>query len=229
MQTYIREKIFLLRKKNSDPVAFGVKLERVQKKLPQPVLTIAQERLQGLAHALAKERCRVCFGSGLHITVTGQPPSLCMCVKRKVFQIVFSHYQAQRFRNPNPQFELTSSGIVYGIPAMEFRADFELTARRVLDSFHHKLFRIYCLEGRDMRDSIAAMGCDRGHFFHSWYRVQQQIGEELLTMSPSLFPVSNYFHSNHEIRRFQFTNQPRTKWPPQKHARELHEPLKMAA
>lgn len=198
------------------------------------VLTEREELIRTAARVLSHPLCTSCQGGGvIAVSIQTRASMPCNCVYRAVFRIVHRSYISQTDRGALPRLEMTSAGAIYSIPSVEFRADFEITARRVLDAFHHKLFRIYCLQGGDLAPSIVAMQCTRGHFLHSWYRVQEQVGNELLTMTPSLFPVPQYFQIHRHIEAGQIVTQRRTPWPAaalqREHESEYRELQAMAA
>jgi hypothetical protein len=77
----------------------------------------------------------------------------------------------------------------------EYIADFCLIARRTLDDFEHRLFRIHFVLGADWKLCTRQLGMDRGNFFHAVYRIEQKLGRVFRELEPySLFPLDEYFH-----------------------------------
>jgi hypothetical protein len=85
-------------------------------------------------------------------------------------------------------------GAPFGRPREEFCADFELLARRYLDAWHWRLFRLHFVRGLEWRECAARLGVDRGNFFHGVYRVEMALGRIFAEVRPyGLFPVDAYF------------------------------------
>jgi hypothetical protein len=73
-------------------------------------------------------------------------------------------------------------------------ADFYLLAKRSLDEEHFKIFKFHFLLGADWRLCCRRLNMDRGNFFHSVYRIQQQLGLAFRETKPyALFPLDEYF------------------------------------
>lgn len=73
-------------------------------------------------------------------------------------------------------------------------ADFCLVSRRVLDDFDHKVFRYHFLLGADWRLCCRQLQIDRGTFFHTIYRIEQQLGRTFAELKPyPLYPLDEYF------------------------------------
>jgi hypothetical protein len=73
-------------------------------------------------------------------------------------------------------------------------ADFYLLAKRNLDEVHFKIFKFHFLLGADWRLCCRRLNMDRGNFFHSVYRIQQQLGRVFKETKPfALFPLDEYF------------------------------------
>jgi hypothetical protein len=73
---------------------------------------------------------------------------------------------------------------------MEFRADFELTARRVLDATHLQIFFEHLVGEREWHEVNGRVGLDRGNFHHAVYRLEQMVGKELRRRG--IYPVEEY-------------------------------------
>jgi hypothetical protein len=90
---------------------------------------------------------------------------------------------------------MTARGLSVGIVPVEWMADFELTARRVLRVrpvewavfWHHHLGRVPWPEcGR-------LTGLDRGEFFHAVYRVEMRVGRACMEARPYSVWPREYF------------------------------------
>jgi hypothetical protein len=73
-------------------------------------------------------------------------------------------------------------------------ADFCLVSRRVLDEFAYKVFRYHFLLGADWKLCCRQLRIDRGTFFHTIYRIEQQLGRTFADLKPyPLYPLDEYF------------------------------------
>jgi hypothetical protein len=73
-------------------------------------------------------------------------------------------------------------------------ADFCLVSRRVLDEFAYKVFRYHFLLGADWKLCCRQLQIDRGTFFHTIYRIEQQLGRTFAELKPyPLYPLDEYF------------------------------------
>lgn len=73
-------------------------------------------------------------------------------------------------------------------------ADFDLVARRRLDKSHYQVFRFHFLLGASWKICCARLGLDRGNFYHTVYRIEEQVGESIVGLEPySLYPPRAYF------------------------------------
>ena len=142
-------------------------------------------------------RCLKCHGSGSRISCGKVKP--CLCTLRKIFRQMISRYhQIQQ----HPQLGALRYGVLqrgkalyFSRPEMEFCADLELLARRLLDRFHFTVFRICALEGGDWSQAALALRSNRGRIFHAVYRVEAAIGRAARELRPHrLFPLDEYFH-----------------------------------
>jgi hypothetical protein len=86
------------------------------------------------------------------------------------------------------------SGLFYGQRDTEYRADFELIARRTLTAGEWQLFNLHLLRGRQWRECVALLGMERGVFFHRVYAIEEKLGMAFRETQPySLFPLASYF------------------------------------
>ena len=163
---------------------------------------------------LANVRCANCGGSGL--LRIGRPPapaklrwstqsdhrrnSPCNCVLRNIFRACL-----QRFHDC-----ATTSGycsvVKYeyspGVDAMrswgrhaeDYKADLYLIAKRTLSASDFQIFRLHFLLGCEWSVCCRLLKLAKHTFFHSSYRVQQQLGRVYRETRPySLFPLDEYF------------------------------------
>jgi hypothetical protein len=182
----------------------------------QPRLTTLEERcasLRAKLHivkplverspliALALSRCTLCNGSGRLWSGAD-----CGCVKRGLFRACYKRYltlgdyegrmaqlsYAQEYRPSRPR--------MFGRKREEYRADFELIARRTLDEPEYALFRLHFVAGRDWKYCCPRLKLSRGNFFHSVFRVEERLGPVYRDLLPyALFPLDEYFQET--IRR----------------------------
>jgi hypothetical protein len=93
-------------------------------------------------------------------------------------------------RNPSGRSQKGS----WGRKDQEYMADFELTAKRVLDPWHLKLFRYHFVLGANALMCCRRLRIDKGGFFHAVYRIEAQLGEAFILLRPyALYPPRNYF------------------------------------
>lgn len=151
------------------------------------------------AIGLSKPSCLQCHGLGVRIVhKTREAP--CNCVYRAVFRACYN-----RFR------EYVAEGVgastvtldfcrgregrrTYSRKREEYMADFCLVSRRFLDDFEYKVFRFHFLLGAEWKLCCRQMKVDRGTFFHSVYRIEQNLGRAFARPEPyALYPVNEYF------------------------------------
>jgi len=158
---------------------------------------------------LALTTCTVCQGVGAR--AAGErgkgrnvpPCDLCTCVLRAVFRTCYSRFKECVFRGKfcGPvSFERASSGRshrgMWSRKEEEYMADFDLVARRRLDKCHYQVFKFHFLLGASWKICCGRLGLERGNFYHTVYRIEQQVGEAILALEPySLYPPRDYFAS----------------------------------
>ena len=87
-----------------------------------------------------------------------------------------------------------ASRMVWGRRDEEYIADFCLVSKRYLDDEEYKLFRFHYLLGADWKLCCRQLKMERGHFFHSVYRLEQKLGRVFRELRPyALFPLDEYF------------------------------------
>ena len=155
----------------------------------------------GRAGVLANVHCCKCIGLGWR---QGRyRPEICNCVWRAIFRACFGRYRGDREAQQSARTTCALHWLGgsrgrrrwnWSRPAEEYFADFELIARRTLDETHFAVFRLHFVEGLSWRACCHELRMDRGHFFHSVYRVEQQLGKAYSATEPyPLFPTSRYF------------------------------------
>jgi hypothetical protein len=151
--------------------------------------------------ALALHCCAHCRGTGLTLMRGGVREGPCNCVLRAIFRACLNKYhelgEHQGYMS-RVSWDVTAGGGrkgSYGLKVEEFRADFELVAKRTLiDELEFRLFRYHFLLGADWRLCCARVGLDRGNFFHACYRIEQKLGRVFRELRPhALFPLDEYF------------------------------------
>jgi len=82
----------------------------------------------------------------------------------------------------------------YGRRNEEYAADFSLIARRTLSRLELRILNLHVLGEVEYAGCCAALGMDRGNFFHAVYRIQQKLGRAFRETRPyPLYPVRDYF------------------------------------
>jgi len=181
----------------------------VGKANPPPALTLVRPPsgpwTERDCMALALVSCNRCFGSGSHTTGWPERFDVCACVLRAAFRACYERWrdiaEDQLFSrlgsSAMSRFGRGEAGRrswFWARPREEYRADFELLARRSLDGWHYAIFRLHFLEGLDWRACCAQLQMERGNFFHSVYRIEERLGRAYSEAVPyALFPVCDYF------------------------------------
>lgn len=149
---------------------------------------------------LAYLRCTTCCGTGVRRESKAELIP-CRCALRAAFRSCYERFrlcdERGKYRT-QAAFDRTPTGKTnrgtWGRKEEEFQADFVLTARRVLDPWHYRLFRWYFLLGADWRLCARRLGTDRGNVYHAVYRIEERLGYEFASMEPySLYPPREYF------------------------------------
>lgn len=149
---------------------------------------------------LANLSCTVCGGMGVRRKKRDQIVP-CRCALRAAFRTCHTRFrlcaESSRMRS-RVSFERNPSGRSHkgswGRKDQEYMADFELTARRVLDPWHQTLFRYHFVLGANAAMCCRRLRIDRGGFFHAIYRIEALLGEAFMQLEPyALYPPRNYF------------------------------------
>jgi hypothetical protein len=150
--------------------------------------------------ALALATCTRCLGRG----VTAQRHQTCTCVKRAMFRICFrmwqalgqkdAYYSSVQLQKLHWGAKGNRSGLFYGQRDAEYRADFELIAKRTLTAADWKIFNVYFLCDYPWRACVGHLGLERGFFFHRVYMIEEKLGMAFRETKPyGLFPLGDYF------------------------------------
>ena len=84
---------------------------------------------------------------------------------------------------------------VWGRKREEFIADFQLIARRILDPWHSRLFRLHHILGADVALCARRLRVSRAIVYHGVYRLEALLGLAFATTEPyALYPLDDYFH-----------------------------------
>jgi hypothetical protein len=145
--------------------------------------------------------CAHCHGEGLRRYTRKRGSSKpCNCTLRGVFRVCLAKFRecVEKPKHLSRATLQTCSGQqgyrVWGRKDEEYMADFYLLAKRNLDEEHFKIFKFHFLLGADWRLCCRRLNMDRGNFFHSVYRIQQQLGLAFRETKPyALFPLDEYF------------------------------------
>lgn len=151
---------------------------------------------------MAKPSCRMCWGSGV-CPSWGRTQRPCRCVYRRVFSQCLHEYQriasetgastAQLWRNEGRR---TGARPARGWhrPAENFRADFELLARRALSAEQWRVFRLMFLSGHRPMEIFAQQKLSRGRGFHERYKIMEILGQVYAETRPyGLWPIADYY------------------------------------
>jgi hypothetical protein len=148
--------------------------------------------------AMALPQCTTCEGLGLRETKAGVYP--CNCVLRGIFRLCMNTFR--QFARMDMGFVGVRLGLnkgtrrstTWGRPREEYCADFYLAAKRALHGTEWEIFRMHYLEMRPWPVCSAAVGLDRGNFFHECYRLEAKLGRYFPTLEPfPLYPLEDYF------------------------------------
>lgn len=125
---------------------------------------------------MAQPGCAKCLGMGRAAFAS----SPCHCVNRAIFRQCMDYYREGLIA-------------VTGAQRQEWRADFILLARRVLDAGDWLLFHDYMLDERPWQRCAQTLGLSRGLFFHRVYRIEAALGAALRDTRPyALWPIGRY-------------------------------------
>lgn len=130
---------------------------------------------------LAAPSCAKCGGLGM--VCSGRPRALraCSCVLRRIFRECYRRYDDCGWEPA-------------AFVAAEYRADFELIARRVLNELERQIFRLHFVRGLDWKVCTRRCGIDRGSFFHRVYEIEETLGSAYQGTEPyGLYPTTVYF------------------------------------
>ena len=129
---------------------------------------------------------------------TKQAP--CNCVFRAAFRACYARFRECAVRGEQPgniAWEILGGPggrRIYSRRHEEYKADFDLIARRELSAVDYKLFRFHYLLGAGWPLIGRYLGMDRGMFFHAIYRIEQRLGRAYCELQPyPLFPLDEYF------------------------------------
>lgn len=157
--------------------------------------------------ALADQGCPYCFGLGVRPSRAGNSEP-CNCVLRAIFRACHSRFRAESMKElplgrltlgGNGQRKGASRRGLFSMRSQEFRADFVLTAKRVLgeDTHLYRVFKWHFLLGADCPAINRKLGrklTDRD-LYHDYYRIEAKLGRAFRELQPySLWPLDEYFH-----------------------------------
>jgi hypothetical protein len=170
---------------------------------------------------LSNAKCCICRGYGLRVLVKSRRELPCNCVLRAIFRACYN-----RFRDCVANGAQTSTVSLEFCPGKdgrrfysrkkeEFAADFYLLSRRSLDEADFRVFWQHFMMGDDWRGCCRTLGLDRGNFFHSVYRIEQQLGRVFAETEPyGLYPLDEYFGGVIRRRLPQLPDVPRRSLSP---------------
>ena len=151
------------------------------------------------AIGIAKMSCTYCHGNGTRLVRHGREVA-CNCAYRAAFRACLNRFRecnAHGAHASTVSLELCQGPkgrCTYSRKSEEYMADFCLVSRRVLDEFAYKVFRYHYLLGADWKLCCRQFGIDRGTFFHTIYKIEQQLGRTFAELKPyPLYPLDEYF------------------------------------
>lgn len=137
---------------------------------PKPAVQPDAPQLAGLSDA----DCVLCSGSGAFGVAT------CKCVWRRVFRDCLHQYR-----------KFGADGSLRG---REWRADFELVARRELKPEQWALFRMSVVLGLPELSCSVRLDLNRASFYSMSYRIAEKCGRAYAEVQPyPLWPLYSYF------------------------------------
>jgi len=154
--------------------------------------------LADIAFANAREKCVYCGGSGKvkrHFVMR-----VCSCAYRGIAVKAMNRYRVLRMSGPwgRCRIERTQTGgLMRGFVEVEFLAEIDLAARRVLNGPELKVYELYEAQNADWRYCSARVGLNRGNFFHLVYVVEQKLGKALYLSG--IFPAGRYVGEEVEV------------------------------
>jgi hypothetical protein len=164
------------------------------------------------AIGIAKMSCTFCQGNGTRLIRHGREVA-CNCAFRAAFRACFNRFRecsAHGAHASTVSLELMpgrKGRCTYSRKSEEYMADFCLVSRRVLSEFDHKVFRYHFLLGADWKLCCRQLQIDRGTFFHTIYRIEEQLGRTFAELQPyPLYPLDEYFGSMVHKSGRQFDN-----------------------
>ncbi|MBV9771345.1 MAG: hypothetical protein JOZ32_17375 [Bryobacterales bacterium] len=173
--------------------------------IPIPIRQLEAPWTERDCVALALVTCNRCFGAGSYPSGLPGRLTVCNCVLRAVFRACYEKWRNIAKDQLDSRIGSAASSRIgsrrtgrrawfWARPSEEYRADFELIARRTLDASHYAIFRLHFLDELDWRVCCKRLGIDRGNFYHSVYRIQERLGRAYREAAPyALFPVYDYF------------------------------------
>jgi hypothetical protein len=164
--------------------------------------------LEGTCLAMAAVDCGQCKGVGL-----GVRKGPCRCVRRAIFRVCWAFFQVCDNELGAVTLDLSyNPGVLHGRGVrqwnwgrkyQEYRADFAI-ALRALGEMEQRVFLAHYLDGRDYAACCARLHLDRGTFWHAVYRMQEQMGDQMLRRG--MYPLAEYFRGNSMTHKLPTTS-----------------------
>lgn len=139
--------------------------------------------------ALASQRCGHCMGTGAARTYRPRKVKPCNCVWRQVFEICWREYGNIRRRLNDSRYYGGNQVVI------DFTADVEATARRVLPPEMLELFRAHFQRGESLeRLALLAKVKEKRSVWRKIQVVKEVLGEAFtLTRPYPLYPPTSYY------------------------------------
>ena len=154
--------------------------------------TLAAHPAIAVPLALALPSCSHCHGFGKSRGRGGL--ETCLCVYRQVFRDCMARVHRMRSeplemaRRPALRRSTSGSRLSYCFPNVEFAADLENSAKRILETRELLVWKYHYLQDLEWRECVSSVGrdlgrpIDRGEFFHAAYRMERQLGRAWLEL-----------------------------------------------
>lgn len=152
--------------------------------------------------ALASPHCVKCSGLGLtYSSRSKEDGTPCLCVFRAIFRACYEKFKTCvrgtgdiRSVNWERVGQGTRRAVTYSRKQEEYKADFCLISKRVLDPDEWQIFNLHFLLGADWKLCCSKLKLDRGNFFHAVYRIERKLGKVFRELEPyALYPLDEYF------------------------------------
>lgn len=158
----------------------------------------ADVHTRGTALGNSNAFCSQCWGTGAFVSAAGRSTRVCACVYRRIFRNCLRRYlNVERSQGGwyRCKTERSQAGtLMCGFKDVEYAADVDLTAKRVLSRRQYLIFSLYHSRRLDWHKMCLKLGLSHGDFFHAVYVVEAILGRAFSELRPyPLYPFTKYF------------------------------------